>query len=101
MEKFYIRSTELRDYNEKHACFMLRVVDGNKILVNVSPPMPGYVYDRQQDIDRLVLAPRYMGTTLTPTVSEWPCLVNICLPKEDGGWENGPWRLLDIGEISR
>jgi hypothetical protein len=101
MEKFYVRSTELRSYNVKHGCIVLEVVDRDKLLVELDPPIPSHVYGQIEDLNLIVLTARYEGTKLTPVVSEWPCKVNICLPKEGGNWKNGPWRLLDIGELTK
>lgn len=101
MAKFYVRSTELRSYNAKHGCLVREVVDGDKLLVELDPPIPGYVYDQVEDLNLIVLAVRYAGTSLTPAVSEWPCIVNICLPNKGGDWKNGSWRLLDIGELTK
>ena len=100
MADFFIKSIELRNYNQKHGCTVLDVVDSTKLLVELEPPIPGFVYNQTDDLDLVVLAPRYEGTTLTPAVSEWPCIVNICLPKTMDGWHSGPWRLLDVGEIT-
>ena len=101
MTTFKLKSIEHRTYTQEHNCVVRKEVDGNKILVEIDPPIPAYVYDLNEDIDLIVLAPRYEGTTLVPTISEWPCIVNMCIPKEHGNWESGPWRLLDIGEISK
>lgn len=101
MDSFYLRSIELRDYAKKHLCSVEEVVDKNKLLVAVSPPIPGHIYMQSADLSALVLAPRYLDASLTPAISEWPCIVNICIPKVLGEWKHGPWRLLDIGEISR
>lgn len=100
MANFYLHSTEHRTYSTKHACVVQHVVDANKLLVKLDPPVPGYVYNQIVDIDMLVLAPRYADSSLTPHISEWPCVVNICLPADSGNWETGPWRLLDIGELT-
>lgn len=100
MAQFFIKSIELRNYHVKHGCTVLEVVDDNKLLVELAPSIPGSVYNQVDDIKTIVLAPRYTGMTLTPVISEWPCTVNICLPKEGGDWKAGPWRLLDIGELT-
>lgn len=101
MAQFFIKSIEHRNYHVKHGCTVRLTVDGNKLLIEVVPPIPGYVYDESQDLNMIVLAPRYVDMALTPTISEWPCTVNICLPETGGDWETGPWRLLDIGELTK
>jgi hypothetical protein len=102
MEDFFIKSIEHRTYHVTHECVVREVVDGNKLLVDLVQAIPMWVYDSDKDLDVVVLAPRYEGSTLTPTISEWPCIVNICLPKDSsGGWTSGPWRLLDIAEASK
>ena len=97
----YIRSTEHRTYRVKHECLLRDVIDGNKLLSELSPAIPGWVYGLHEDLVRVVLAPRYTDSTLVPQVSEWPCTVNICIPKDHNDWTCGPWLLLDIGEITR
>jgi hypothetical protein len=101
MTHFFVRSIEHRTYHAKHGCVVSGVVDGNKLLIALAPPIPDFVYNEDADLEFIVLAPRYVGVTLTPTVSEWPCVVNLCVPKEGGDWEMGPWRLLDIGELTK
>ena len=101
MSEFFLKSIELRDYDAKHGCSVIKVVDENKLLVALTPAIPAHVYEQPQDLDVLVLAPRYAGAELYPNITEWPCVVNICIPKLDDTWEQGPWRLLDIGEISK
>ena len=100
--RFRLRSTELREPLVLDCEFLRHVDDGgvpDKILVRVDPPIPGYVYGSATDLDRVVLAPRHKGASLYPEVSEWLCYVHICLPKEDGDWEHGPFRIADWGVI--
>jgi hypothetical protein len=99
--RFTLRSTELRDYSEKHACRVLGTIQGEKLLVEIDPPFPGYVYGLAHDLSRVVLAPRHQGSRLAPNISEWPCRVHICLPKEGGDFKNGPFRILDWGIIEQ
>ena len=94
---FTIKSIELRDYSETHGCVVVSHVDANKLLVKLDPVIPGWVYNMSKDLCDAVLAPRYKGTSLWPVVSEWPFKANICIPKPQGDWLLGPWRLLDIG----
>jgi len=102
MKEFTIRSIELRNYDKKHLCQVVKIIDNNKLLVRLLPSIPGFVYESAGDFSHLVLAPRYEGTTLVPEISEWPCYVNICIPEKADNWESGPFSILDIGllEIS-
>ena len=61
----------------------------HKVLVRVDPPVPGYLCESTADLNRLVLAPRHKGASIYPEVSEWPCHVHVCLPKEGGSWDRG------------
>lgn len=100
MINFHIQSIEHRSYHVKHGCIVRGDVDGGKLLVDLAPPIPGWVYDQPADLDRVVLAPRYTNMALTPRISEWPCIVNICVPKNSMDWTSGPWSLLDVGELT-
>jgi hypothetical protein len=100
MTSFYLKSIEHRSYHVKHECTVREIVDGNKLLVDLDPPIPGWVYDRPADLDHVVLAPRYTNMTLTPQISEWPSIVNICVPKNGIDWTSAPWNLLDVGELT-
>ena len=104
-QSFWLHSTELRDYTVKHECRVLSVVDAGsqpaRLLVEVTPPLPGHLYNLAQDLDQVILAPRLSGASLVPEVSEWPCPVYICAPS--GGAERG-WtslEILDWGMIER
>lgn len=100
MDSFFVKSVEHRTYTQKHKCVIHKSLDINKLLVEIEPPIPSFVYKSDQDIDFMVLAPRYEGTKLVPSISEWPSRVNMCLTGEGGSLEKGPWRLIDIGEIT-
>jgi hypothetical protein len=102
--RFTLRSTELREPWTRTCEFLRHVDEGagpDKILVRVDPPVPGYLYGSTADLDRFVLAPRHKGASLYPDVSEWPCHVHVCLPKEGGTWDRGPYRIADWGLIER
>jgi hypothetical protein len=73
----------------------------DKILVSVDPPVAKQTYGSATELRQFVLAPRHEGASLYPDVSEWPCYVHMCVPKEDGDWEHGPLRILDWGMIER
>jgi hypothetical protein len=42
---------------------------------------------------------RDYAASIFPDVTEWPCHVHICLPKEGGSWDHGPYRIADWGVI--
>jgi hypothetical protein len=104
MAPLTLRSTELREPWMRR-CVVLRPVDEestpSKILVRVDPAVPGYLYGITTNLDQFVLAPRHEGASVYPEVSEWPCHVHLCLPKEGGTWERGPYRIADWGVIER
>jgi hypothetical protein len=97
----YIRSIELRDYHQCHRLEILRSVPPNKILVRVFPPFPSHLYSSvMAEIDQVVLAPRYLGDVLPPTDLSRPTIVNICIARDsNSSLVEGPWSILDIGEI--
>ena len=99
MVNFYLRSIDHRTYKEKHQCVVRQVVEDNKILVDLVPPISRWVYNTDEDLHRVVLAPRYTNSSVTPAVSEWPCIVNVCVPQSSSNWAIGPWSLIDIGEL--
>jgi hypothetical protein len=45
--------------------------------------------------------PPYAAEKGHTDVSEWPCHVHVCLPKEGGTWDRGPYRIADWGLIER
>lgn len=100
---FEIYSTELRTYHARHGCVVrevIRSVDSpDKLLVSLIPPIPRLVYGTGEDLDELVLAPRFEGSSLVPVVTEWPCDVYMCVPNTGGNWQTGPYRILDWGRI--
>lgn len=98
MTVFFLRSIELRE-SKRVVCTVLNVVDSNKLLVSICPTFPAGLYGQEGELDKLVLAPRYVGTSLHPEISEWPCVVNVCIPEDASNWDAGPWRLLDIAEL--
>jgi hypothetical protein len=100
MNDFFVSSIEHRTYHAKHGCKVREAIDGNKLLVEINPPIPRWVYGKDFDLSWIVLAPRYADTTLVPQISELPCIVNMCLPKNVSEPVGAPWELLDIGELS-
>jgi len=109
MQDFYLVSTELREPYEPRACHIIKrlcsELRDDLALVEVSPPLPFYIYDSAEDLIRLIIAARHEGTSLFP-VSEWPLAVYICCFKEQGNLDQGVIRsedltILDWGEIRR
>lgn len=100
-KQFTLKSYEIGNPDKEHNCFPQEVVDSNKLLVWLEPPLPGHVYQEVEDINVLVLAPRHEGTRLVPNVSDWPCHVYMCLPGEKGEWESGPYKIIDWGILER
>lgn len=94
------QSTELRNPPPSSECRTEKALDQRKLAVRFDPPLAGYYFGRQQDIDRAVLAPRYEGQSLVPEINEWPCVVNLCLPVPGADFETGPWVIIDIGELT-
>ncbi len=102
-KKFYLHSTETNFSNLYFACYFKDVVGGDKdrakkILVTIDPAIPKELYKTEEDIGFFVLAPRLEGCTVYPNISK-PCFVYVCLPKENGSWLEGPYKILDWGEI--
>lgn len=100
MISFYIKSIEHRSYHVKHGCIVRDNVIEGMLLIDLDPPIPGWVYNQPMNLDRVILAQRYSDMALTPQISEWPCIVNICVPKNSMDWTSGPWSLLDVGELT-
>lgn len=109
MQDFYLVSTELREPYEPRACNIIKrlysELRDDLALVEVSPPLPLYIYDSAEDLNRLIIAARHEGTSIFP-VSEWPLGVYICCLKEQGDLDQDVIRsedltILDWGEIRR
>ena len=83
---FYIVSTELREPYEPRSCRIVKrlrsEIRDDLALVEIDPPLPRHIYDTREDVQWVILAARYQGTTLFP-VSEWPLAVYICRWKGD------------------
>jgi hypothetical protein len=101
MDPFYLKSTELRDYATAHRCIPRGVVQDSNLLVDLEPPLPATVYELPADLERAMLAPRYVEDHLLPELSTWPLMANLCIPKTPGDWINGPWQILDIVELTQ
>jgi len=100
---FTVNSTETIYENTNHKCSfeqpILREGDYPKILVSIDPPIPSHFYKvLQEDLTLLVLAPRLQGCTVYPEISK-PCYIYMCIPKKGGTWQDGPWEVLDWGEV--
>jgi hypothetical protein len=98
----YLKSIELRDYHVAHRLEFVRHLHPNKVVVTVHPAIPAFVYKTKTDLEEVMLAPRYRGDTLPPSFPlVVPLIVNICLPKTEGGsLDQGPWTIQDVGQIT-
>ena len=72
-------------------------------LVEVSPPLPFYVYDSAEDLNYLIIAARHEGTSLF-SMGELPLAVYICCLKKQGNLDQDVIQsedltILDWGEI--
>lgn len=86
MEKepaFYLASTDSSPALAPRKCFVeerLVAAEGRDdyFRVRIEPPIIGQPYGLgEKDIEDVVLATRYAGTTLHP-ISEWPMIVFVC-----------------------
>lgn len=77
---FYLASHDYVSSPEPRSCQVLRRARGpsrdDYMVVAVTPPLPGHIYKEASDIQELVLASRFAGTTLFP-ITEWPMHVYI------------------------
>ena len=78
---FYLSSTEGYGLETPRACFRIKRLKGRSyddyLLVKIDPPIFGQAYGLgAEDIDYVVLAVRYVKTSLFP-ISEWPLYVHV------------------------
>ena len=115
LNKFVVQSTEDQNGLQYHCTFLNKLESSNKkpirVLVQVDPKISRDVFHGDlsknifapnlvdDDIDMLMLSPRLEGSHVYPEISD-PCYVYICIPEKSGNWINGPWRILDWGEIN-
>src|SRR5690606_8564527 len=74
--------TEGEDAGEPRRCKVLRRCRSRHrddlMLINIEPPIIGQQYGLgDQDVHRLLIAPRFEGVSLFP-VTEWPVHVYVC-----------------------
>ena len=80
---FYLASAESRPTLAPRKCFVaerLVATEGRDdyLRVKIEPPIIGQPYGmRDKNIEDVVLATRYAGTTLHP-INEWPMTVFVC-----------------------
>lgn len=114
LNKFIVQSTEDQNGLQYHCIFLNKLESLDKksirILVQLDPKIPKDIFHGdlskgifvsnlvEDDISMLMLAPRLEGSYVYPEISA-PCYVYICIPETGGDWINGPWRILDWGEI--
>jgi hypothetical protein len=108
---FYLASAESRPTLAPRKCFVeerLVAVEGRDdyLRVRIEPPIIGQPYGLgEKDIEDVVLATRYAGTTLHP-ISEWPMTVFVCRIVNDKIRHSGKASAKDlevilIGELYR
>lgn len=102
---FILKITEQIRYSAEQECFAEDEIDGGKLSVRLVPPIPSWVYEYSlgrgpNDLHRMVLMARHVGTSLTP-MSESRLAVNMLVPKSEGDWTRGPWTILDIGFVEK
>jgi len=93
-------SIELRGYEVLHACDVMARVDETKVIVSLTPALSKEIYKLKEDLKFAVLSPRYEGVNFFPSWFQKTMTVNLLIADADGTLENGPWRILDIGDIS-
>jgi hypothetical protein len=80
---FYLASRDCEPVLEPRKCFLeerLVAAEGRDdyLRVRIEPPIIGQPYGLgEKDIEDVVLATRYAGTTLHP-ISEWPMMIFVC-----------------------
>lgn len=100
MSSFLLHSQESL-HSEPHHWRRLRAAGTERIIVAIEPPIPRSAYAVSGDIDQALLAPRYAGDRIDPEISTWPFTANLYLPAEGGDWTVGPWRLMDVVQLTR
>ena len=94
-----IASTEVQD-PVIYDCKIEKHLGGAMIVVKISPQIYGPRFNRQKDIDVLVLEPRYSSDSFWQQLLKLPMIVNVFLPERGATIEEGPWEHVDIAEIT-
>ncbi len=106
-ETLFLSSLESTRFEPVRKCRLGEVLtfDTGKVAVRATldPPVPGQDFGRKQDVDAVVLTPRFEGASIAP-VDEFPCFVFIALPHVEA--LNSPIRSDDLeiigwGELYR
>jgi hypothetical protein len=84
-EVVYLSSLDSTRFEPVRECQISEVVvfDTGKVAVvaNISPPVIGQDFDRRDDIETVVLAARFEGSSVAP-IDEYPCFVFIAVARE-------------------
>ncbi len=109
MSDFYLVSTEIKYPYVPRACLVVKRVSSEvydkMALVELSDPLPPEVYNTENALKYLILAPRFENSSLFP-VSEWPLSVYICAYPELSSMifekiDSEKLKILDYGEIKK
>lgn len=98
-------------------CLAAAELQQESVLVSLSPPIAAKWYDRrapffepglrewiktvfgEDDIYKVILAPRTRGFTIYPRMNLAQGSVYIILPLQTEGWIRGPHKTLGVGEL--
>jgi len=83
MDRIYLIAVERGEPYRLHPIRIMRRLRSelrdDMALVLADPPIDRNFYDTENDIEWLILASRFQGTSIFPVVSEWPLDVYVCL----------------------
>lgn len=108
-ETVYLSSLESARFEPVRECRILAPLtfDTGKLAVRVTlrPSIPGQDFNRVEDVETVVLAPRFEGASVAP-IDEFPCFVFIAIPREGLEALSSPIRSDDLeiigwGELYR
>jgi hypothetical protein len=80
----YLSSLESTRFEPVRECRLVQTLmfDTGKqaALASIQPSVVGQDFNRAEDIDSVILAPRHEGATIDP-ITEFPCFVFIAIPR--------------------
>lgn len=79
---FYLTSSEGYDLELTRSCYVIKPLStinrNDYLLVRIKPPIIGQRFGLgAKDIDVVILAPRHIGVSIYPIVTEWPAAVHV------------------------
>jgi hypothetical protein len=99
----YLSSLESIRFEPVRECRILESLtfDTGKVavLAALRPPVPGQDVDRTEDLDEVVLTPRFEGASVAP-IDQFPCFVFITVPRQALGTLTSPIRKDDLEIIA-